>query len=41
MGEIIEKYNITSPVANNPLSTPKEFKLMFETSIGPSGQMKG
>ncbi|KAJ9068526.1 Glycine--tRNA ligase 1, mitochondrial [Entomophthora muscae] len=41
LGEIIKKYNITSPEANNPLSAPKEFNLMFETAIGPSGQLKG
>lgn len=41
LGDIITKYNITSPEANNPLSAPKEFNLMFETTIGPSGQLKG
>ncbi|KAI9292319.1 glycyl-tRNA synthetase [Neoconidiobolus thromboides FSU 785] len=41
LNEIIKKYNITSPEAKNPLSEPKEFNLMFETAIGPSGNIKG
>ncbi|KXN72622.1 glycyl-tRNA synthetase [Conidiobolus coronatus NRRL 28638] len=41
LGELIKKYNITSPEANNPLSEPVAFNLMFDTSIGPSGNLKG
>lgn len=41
LGDIIKKYSIGNPVTNNPLEPPIEFNLMFETQIGPSGQMKG
>ncbi|CAJ0830384.1 14098_t:CDS:10 [Entrophospora sp. SA101] len=41
LGEIIRKHNIKSPETNNDLSEPVEFNLMFETSIGPTGHLKG
>ena len=41
LGEIIEKYNITNPTTGGPLAPPVAFNLMFETAIGPSGQLKG
>lgn len=41
LGEIMEKYNITNPATGGKLSPPIEFNLMFETAIGPSGQLKG
>ncbi|RIA89440.1 hypothetical protein C1645_772495 [Glomus cerebriforme] len=39
--EIINKYNIKSPETGNDLSKPVEFNLMFESSIGPTGHIKG
>lgn len=41
LGELITKYNITNPATGGPLEPPVEFNLMFETAIGPSGQLKG
>lgn len=41
MGETLRKYNMKSPVTNNDLSDPIDFNLMFATSIGPTGQLKG
>lgn len=41
MGEIMAKYQIGNPVTGEALEQPIEFNLMFETAIGPSGQMKG
>ncbi|ODV93535.1 hypothetical protein PACTADRAFT_46336 [Pachysolen tannophilus NRRL Y-2460] len=41
LGEIITKYNITNPATGGLLEQPKEFNLMFETAIGPSGALKG
>ncbi|KAG0681500.1 Glycine--tRNA ligase 1, mitochondrial [Pichia californica] len=41
LGEIIKKYNIVNPTTGDQLEQPVEFNLMFETAIGPSGQLKG
>ncbi|KAH3669106.1 hypothetical protein WICMUC_005070 [Wickerhamomyces mucosus] len=41
LGELMVKYDIKNPVTNEPLEAPKPFNLMFETAIGPSGQLKG
>ncbi|CCC71765.1 hypothetical protein NCAS_0I00970 [Naumovozyma castellii] len=41
LGELMVKYNIGNPVTGEPLEPPKAFNLMFETAIGPSGQLKG
>ncbi|AGO12883.1 AaceriADL373Wp [[Ashbya] aceris (nom. inval.)] len=41
LGELMTKYNIGNPVTGEPLEPPKAFNLMFETAIGPSGQLKG
>ena len=41
MQQVIEKYKMKSPVTNNDLSEPVAFNLMFSTSIGPTGQIKG
>lgn len=41
MGVTLRKYNMKSPVTNNDLSDPIDFNLMFATSIGPTGQIKG
>ncbi|OWF40012.1 Glycine--tRNA ligase [Mizuhopecten yessoensis] len=41
LGELIRKYEMKSPVTGNDVSDPMEFNLMFGTSIGPTGQIKG
>jgi len=41
LGELIKKYGCKAPVTNNDLTDPSEFNLMFGTSIGPSGLVKG
>lgn len=41
LGDLITKYNITNPATGGKLEPPVEFNLMFETAIGPSGQLKG
>lgn len=41
LGELMVKYNIGNPVTGEALEAPKAFNLMFETAIGPSGQLKG
>ena len=41
MQAAMRKYNMKSPLTNNELTDPMEFNLMFSTSIGPSGAMKG
>ncbi|KAK9452876.1 hypothetical protein V1511DRAFT_506619 [Dipodascopsis uninucleata] len=41
LGELMKKYNIVNPATGGQLSEPLEFNLMFETAIGPSGQLKG
>ncbi|KAI7902609.1 glycyl-tRNA synthetase [Cokeromyces recurvatus] len=41
LAEIMKKFDIRSPETGNELSEPKEFNLMFESLIGPTGQLKG
>ncbi|RUS34181.1 glycyl-tRNA synthetase [Jimgerdemannia flammicorona] len=41
LGAIMHKYTIKSPETGNDLSEPEEFNLMFQSSIGPTGQLKG
>ena len=41
MNNIMKEYNMKSPVTGNDLSEPMEFNLMFSTSIGPTGTLKG
>ena len=38
---IILKYKIKDPDTGNELSKAEPFNLMFDTQIGPTGQMKG
>jgi glycyl-tRNA synthetase len=40
MQQVIQKYNIKSPMTNNNLTEPVSFNLMFSTSIGPTGNIK-
>ncbi|CAO3669044.1 unnamed protein product [Rhizopus microsporus] len=41
LAAIMKKFDIRSPESGNELSEPKEFNLMFESSIGPTGHLKG
>ncbi|GLG99005.1 Glycine--tRNA ligase [Gryllus bimaculatus] len=41
MSQILQKFNIRSPLTGNELTEPIEFNLMFGTQIGPSGLVKG
>ncbi|WVR08850.1 glycine-tRNA ligase [Kwoniella sp. DSM 27419] len=41
LGDIIRKYQIRNPDTGNEVSEPVEFNLMFESNIGPTGQIKG
>lgn len=41
MHEVIVKYNMKAPLTNNDLTEPVAFNLMFPTSIGPTGTIKG
>ena len=41
IGELIKQYGCKAPVTNNDLTDPAEFNLMFGTSIGPTGLVKG
>ncbi|PVH13845.1 glycine-tRNA ligase [Candidozyma duobushaemuli] len=36
-----ESHDITNPATGGKLEPPVEFNLMFDTAIGPSGQLKG
>ncbi len=41
MRDTIRKYNMKSPITGNDLTDPVGFNLMFSTSIGPAGNIKG
>jgi glycyl-tRNA synthetase len=41
MNAILRKYEIKSPFTGNEVTDAIEFNLMFSTSIGPSGNIKG
>ncbi|KAJ1767346.1 Glycine--tRNA ligase 1, mitochondrial [Coemansia sp. RSA 1843] len=41
LAELILKYEIRNPDSGNDVTSPVEFNLMFESSIGPTGQLKG
>ncbi|ANB15325.1 glycine--tRNA ligase [Sugiyamaella lignohabitans] len=41
LGELMVKHKIVNPTTGGELEAPREFNLMFETAIGPSGQLKG
>jgi len=41
LADLIKKYDIRAPATGNEVSEPTEFNLMFESSIGPTGQTKG
>lgn len=39
--DLFVKYNVKSPTTGNDLTSPISFNLMFQTSIGPGGNMPG
>lgn len=41
LGELIKKHNIRNPATGSELTPPVEFNLMFQSDIGPTGQIKG
>ncbi|VEU22509.1 DEKNAAC103507 [Brettanomyces naardenensis] len=41
LGELMVKYKIGNPATGEALEAPREFNLMFETHIGPSGALRG
>jgi glycyl-tRNA synthetase len=41
LAELIRKHDIKAPETGNDLSEPVEFNLMFDSNIGPTGQVKG
>ncbi|EJT96581.1 glycyl-tRNA synthetase [Dacryopinax primogenitus] len=41
LGELIRTQSILNPDTGNEVGEPVEFNLMFESSIGPTGQIKG
>lgn len=41
LGDLFVQYNAKSPITGNDLTPPISFNLMFQTSIGPGGNMQG
>ncbi|XP_070709053.1 glycine--tRNA ligase [Pempheris klunzingeri] len=41
LADLFVKYNVRSPSTGNDLTPPISFNLMFQTSIGPAGNMPG
>ncbi|GAA5930831.1 hypothetical protein JCM1841_000202 [Sporobolomyces salmonicolor] len=41
LGQLIREHKIVAPETGNEVSEPVEFNLMFDSSIGPTGQIKG
>ena len=41
LGALIKELKIVSPDTGNEVTEPVEFNLMFDSSIGPTGQIKG
>ncbi|TFK23301.1 glycine-tRNA ligase [Coprinopsis marcescibilis] len=41
IGELCRKYDIRNPDTDNEVGEPQQFNLMFQSSIGPTGQHKG
>lgn len=41
LGAAIKKYDVRAPETNNEVDDPFTFNLMFETQIGPTGQLTG
>jgi len=41
LAAVLKKYQVKAPETHNDISEPEPFNLMFQTSIGPTGQYKG
>merc|ERR1711962_1248217 len=41
MAAVLREFDMKSPITGNDLSEPIEFNLMFQTGIGPTGDIKG
>jgi len=41
MASVLKEYDMKSPISGNDITEPIEFNLMFATSIGPTGHVKG
>ncbi|EAU86846.1 glycine-tRNA ligase [Coprinopsis cinerea okayama7 len=41
LGELCRKHDIRNPDTDNEVGEPQQFNLMFQSSIGPTGQHKG
>ena len=41
LGELCRKYDLRNPDTDNEVGEPQQFNLMFQSSIGPTGQHKG
>lgn len=41
LADLFVNYNVKSPTTGNDLSPPVPFNLMFQTFIGPGGNMPG
>ncbi|RXW20397.1 hypothetical protein EST38_g5456 [Candolleomyces aberdarensis] len=41
IGELCRKHDIRNPDTDNEVGEPQQFNLMFQSSIGPTGQHKG
>merc|ERR1719225_657085 len=41
MAAVMREFDMKSPITNNNLTEPMEFNLMFQTHIGPTGDVKG
>lgn len=41
LSDLFVNYNVKSPTTGNDLTPPISFNLMFQTSIGPGGNMPG
>jgi glycyl-tRNA synthetase len=41
LGDLIKEHKILSPDTGNEVTEPVEFNLMFDSQIGPTGQIKG
>ena len=39
--QLLKRFNVKSPVGNNPLGEPFDFNLMFTTNIGPGSKIPG
>lgn len=41
LGQLMREHKVVAPETGNDVTEPVEFNLMFDSSIGPTGQVKG